>query len=151
MKTFGQYVVRDGDGQIVNGGPAHSLWCIPSPEALREMFGAAAPEPEPDADQHIARYLRGEAPMRPYDGSQRRRQPWKKAWDASHVHRLTCPSCREVSWCGDRHHHTTVEDVFPCECQRPGALADFHIKCPPGCSGVARGLLVRDPMTGIIE
>jgi hypothetical protein len=111
-----------------------------SHQHIVQAFNTAAfglddlPEPEPDADEHLRRHLAGETPLAPYDGSKRLR-PWSKAWDASHVHRITCVSCGIVGWSGDRHHHVENDGCFPCSCAPPGALPDFHIRCPPGCSG----------------
>jgi hypothetical protein len=129
--------VRDGDEQIQNGGPAHTMWYIPSPEMLKEAFDLSMSQttPEQGADEHFARHLRGDVPLPPYDGSRRRRRPWRKAIDVSHLHCCTCPSCGQRSYCGDWQHHVYVTDLERCRCQPVGSLPDRHIRCPQGCLG----------------
>lgn len=121
----------------MNGGPAYVLWCIPSQEQLKQMFDDAAPTPEHGADDHFARHLHGDPPLAPYDGSRCRKQIWSKAYDVSHLHRCTCPSCGVVSYTGGWRHHVYVTDLDRCRCQPVGAVADWHIRCPPGCGGRA--------------
>jgi hypothetical protein len=92
------------------------------------------PEPEPCYLDHVGRHLRGDLPLPPYDGSRCDKRPWKKAIDGSIMHRCTCPSCGMVRYVGDWQHHVELSNLSPCDCARPGALPDWRIRCPPGCT-----------------